>query len=139
MAVQNNWRPTVTMDDWMRNIEKRLMNEERRPIVLPAYETVGPGISTYSQLVTDWDADGPIVNGFFYSEANQVIDSPDDTKNWMGLVQANAIGQGLQRVWEYIESDTDPDPDPALFTRSFVTNDDGTRTYTDWLQGGGGG
>ncbi len=127
------------MSDWMRDIEKRLMHEERRPSVQPAFDVVGPGISTYSQLVSDWNSDGPVVNGFFYSDANQVINSPDDTRNWMGLVQSNSVGQGLQRVWEYVDTPDDPDPDPALWTRSFITNDDGTRTYTPWLQGGGGG
>jgi hypothetical protein len=138
MAVQNSWRPTINFNDWMRDIEKRLMHEERRPSVRPAYDVVGPGISTYSQQVEDWNSDGPIVNGFFYSEADQVINSPADDCDWMGLVQANALGQGLQRVWEYVTTADEPDPDPALFTRSFVTNDDGTRSYTPWLQSGGG-
>jgi hypothetical protein len=31
MGVNNNGRPIDTLDDWMRNIEKRLMREERRP------------------------------------------------------------------------------------------------------------
>jgi len=139
VAVQNSWRPTIDFNDWMRDIEKRLMHEERRPSVRPAFDVVGPGISTYSQQVEDWNSDGPVVNGFFYSTADQVVNSPDDTRKWMGLVQANALGQGLQRVWEYIDSADDPDPDPALFTRSFVTNDDGTRTYSLWLQSGTGG
>ena len=33
-----------TMSDWMRDIEKRLMHEERRPTARPTSETVGPGI-----------------------------------------------------------------------------------------------
>ena len=139
MAVANSWRQNETMSDWMRDIEKRLMHEERRPSVRPADELVGPGISTYSAHVDDWNSDGPVVNGFFYSDADQVVNSPDDTKNWMGIVQANPIGQGVQRVWEYIDDEDDPDADPDLFTRTFVTNEDGTRTYSDWLQGGGGG
>jgi hypothetical protein len=141
MAVNNNWRSTRTMDDWMRDIEKRLMHEERRPAMRPIADVVGPGIGTYSRQVEDWDSDGPVVNGFFYSDADRVVNSPDDTKNWMGIVQANSIGEGLQRVWEYVDTADAPDPDPTLYTRAFVTNEDGSRTYTAWAQstGGGGG
>jgi microcystin-dependent protein len=134
----NSWRPTITMNDWMRDIEKRVAHEERRPSIRPAFDIVGPGISTYSVLVPDWNADGPIVDGFFYSLAAQVVNSPDDTLNWMGIVQATPDGSGLQRVWEYIDTADDPSPDPALFTRAFVTNEDGTRTYTSWAQESGG-
>lgn len=148
MAVQNSWRQPVTFDDWMRDIEKRLIHEERRPSVLPAYDIVGPGLSTYCQPIDDWNADGiPVVNGFFYSVANQVVNSPDDTTHWLGMTQATSIGQGLQRAWEYIEDvDDDGDPDtpaiqvpvvgPDAWTRTFVTNEDGTRTYTAWVKGG---
>ena len=153
MGVNNSWRPTVSMNDWMRDIEKRLMHEERRPSVAPAIDVVGPGIGPYTQLVEDWDSDGPIVNGFFYStpgSPNATLNSPDDTKHWVGIVESNPYGQGVQRVWQYLtDVDDDADPatppiqtpiaDPALYTRSFITNEDGTRTYTAWATGTGGG
>lgn len=122
----------------MRDIEKRLMHEERRPQNAKVSDVVGTGIGAYSRLVEDWNSEGPIVDGFFYSVADSIIQSPDDSKNWMGIVQANSIGQGLQRVWEYIDDPVTPSPDPGVWTRSFVTNADGTRNYTPWLQGGGG-
>ena len=128
------------MSDWMRDIEKRLMHEERRPPARPASDTVGPGISTYAQLVQDWNSDGPIVNGFFYSITDQVVNSPDDMLAWMGLVESTPIGQGVQRVWEYIEGDpVVPCADLVTYSRAFITNDDGTRTYTNWQTEGGGG
>lgn len=139
MAVNNSWRQPQNMNDWMRDIEKRLMHEERRPTPPFPSAVVGPGIRAYSNEVKDWNSEGPIVDGFFYSSAGAVINSPDDSKNWMGLVQANAIGQGLQRVWEYIDTSQAPSPDPALWTRAFITNADGTRSYSPWRQGGGGG
>ncbi len=139
MAVNNNWRQPQNMSDWMRDIEKRLMHEERRPIPPSPTSVVGPGFRAYANVVVDWDSDGPIVGGHFHSVAGQVVNSPDDDKNWIGIVQSNSIGQGLQRVWEYIESPTSPSPDPAAYVRAFVTNPDGTRNYSPWLQGGGGG
>jgi hypothetical protein len=139
VGVNNSWRQPTTMADWMRDVEKRLMHEERRPQNAKVTDIVGTGIGAYSRMVEDWNSEGPIVDGFFYSVADSVINSPDDSRNWMGLVQANSIGQGLQRVWEYIDTASTPSPDPGLFTRSFVTNADGTRNYTPWLQGGGGG
>lgn len=139
MGVNNSWRSTITMDDWMRDIEKRLMHEERRPVVAPAWDVVGPGISTYGVLVEDWDSNGPIVNGFFYSMTGQVVNSPDDGLNWMGMVLADPDGAGIQRVWEYLTTDNTPAPNAQVFQRTFITNDDGTRTYSDWAEEGGGG
>jgi hypothetical protein len=135
MAVQNSWRATETMSDWMRDIEKRLMHEERRPIPAAAHDVVGPGISAYTRSVDDWNSDGPVVNGFFYSTGGQVVNSPDDSMYWIGMVEANPIGQGIQRVWEYL-ADDDGDPttplvptvDAVNWQRTFVTNADGTPT-----------
>jgi len=133
-------RRVATMDDWMRDVEKRLNHEERRPLNPHPLDVTGPGFLPYAVEVEDWDSEGPIVNGFFYSIAGQVVNSPDDDRNWMGIVQANAIGQGLQRLWEYIDTAEGPAPDPTWYTRAFITNEDGTRTYTDpWTQGSGGG
>lgn len=138
MGVSNSWRSSINMDDWMRNMEKRLMHEERRPNVRPAFEIVGDGIATYARLVEDWNSDGPIINGFFYSEANQVVNSPDNTQHWIGIVVVNPIGQGVQRAFQFLADEQTP----ALtgeYSRAFVINEDGTRTYTDWQIGGGGG
>lgn len=139
MAVNNGGRIPITFNDWMRDIEKRLIREERRPQVPHPVDVVGPGVGPYTKMVTDWDSDGPQVNGWFYSIADQVVNSPDDTRNWMGTVESNPYGQGLQRVWEYIDTADDPIPGPSLYTRSFATNDDGTRTYTPWTVDSGGG
>jgi hypothetical protein len=149
MAVNNSWRQIRTMDDWMRDMEKRLIHEERRPIPRSAYEVVGRGFTPYANQVTDWNSEGPTINGFFYSDADKIINSPDDTDNWVGIVEATPIGQGVQRVWKYVDSsDTDGDgvidtwtpvADPTLYTRSFITNADGTRTYTAWAAASGGG
>ena len=153
MPVQNG-TANLSFSDWMRDIEKRVINQERREDVLPAYEIVGDGISTYTQQVDDWNSDRPTINGFFYSAANQVVNSPDPSMNWIGIVEANPFGQGLQRVWEYIEPDptwtgdppvnigdpgSQPCTDPLSYTRTFVTLEDGTRNYSPWTLGGGGG
>lgn len=139
MAVNNSGRMPVDFSDWMRDMEKRLMREERRPSGRSVGEVLGPGFGPYAKIVMDWNSDGPVVNGFFYSNANQVVNSPGDATNWMGIVQANPFGAGLQRVWEYIDTAAAPSPEPALFTRAFITNTDGTRTYTSWSATGGGG
>src|SRR5262245_5359207 len=137
MAVHNGWRPMQNFDDWMRHIEKRLMHEERRPIPPSAQDVVGYGIGPYTLRVEDWNWPGPIINGFFYSTAGQVINSPDDTRPWMGYVEASPEGAGFQRIWQYQDSTVDP---PLSYIRTFVTNPDGSRTYTAWAndQGGGG-
>lgn len=139
MGSQQGGRPVVNFNDWMRDIERRVLREERRPVIRNATDIVGPGIGPYTKRVTDWDTDAPAVNGFFYSVANQIINSPDDTLDWMGLVEANPNGQGLQRVWQYITDVTDPNPSPTLYTRAFVTNADGSRTYTEWTASTGSG
>jgi hypothetical protein len=135
MAVNNAGRQVASMDDWMRNIEKRLMREERRPQVRDASDLVGPGVGPYARPVEDWNFD-PQVNGWFYSEAFTVSNSPDDTLPWMGFVEASPYGEGMQQVWQFKDYDAPP---PDFYMRTFLTNDDGSRDFSPWVLAGGSG
>lgn len=135
MAVNNAGRQVASMDDWMRNIEKRLMREERRPQVRDASDLVGPGVGPYARPVEDWNFD-PQVNGWFYSEAFTTANSPDDTVPWMGYAEASPFGEGLQHVWQYKDYEAPP---PDAYIRTFVTNDDGSRDFSPWVACGCGG
>lgn len=130
MGVMNNGRPVVDLDDWMRNVEKRLMREERRPSFRSAADLVGPGIGPYARQVTDWDFDGPLVNGWYYADEFESVNSPDDTLAWMGYMEASPFGEGMQQVWQYKNGDIPP----VSYIRTFTTVDDGTRDFTTWVQ-----
>lgn len=134
MAVSNNGRQVVTFDDWMRNIERRLMREERRPNYQSAVDVVGPGVGPYGRQVTDWNSDVELVNGWYYSLPNGVVNSPDNTQPWLGYVLASPDGEGIQQVWVY------KDGPLVSFIRTFGTDpDSGISTFTSWTGAGGGG
>ena len=67
MGGQNGWRTNITFKDWMRDIEKRILNEERRPIIRAASDLMGPGAGPYAIETLDWNADETTFNGWFYS------------------------------------------------------------------------
>lgn len=132
-----NWRYGVDADDWMRFIEKRLMHEERRPQPAPG-KTFVDGIAKYAGQTYDWNADQCVSNGFWYSAANLVRNSPDNTKGWMGITEGADDGHGIQTVWS--ATDASPAVSPALmYTRQFWANPaSGVITYGPWQQVGGG-
>lgn len=78
MGGQNSWRTNITFTDWMRDIEKRILNEERRPSIRSASDLMGPGAGPYAILTVDWNADETTFNGWFYSEPG-AQNSPDDS------------------------------------------------------------
>lgn len=131
MAGANNWRPNITAQDWMRSMEKRVLNEERRPLIRSAADLLGPGFAPYAVQVTDWDGDEAVFNGMFYSTAGLSINSPDNGSDWIGMVLAEADGFGIQRVMEH-RSDNAETPIREYMRRFFDPGGGGTRAYSAW-------
>jgi hypothetical protein len=100
MGGQNSWRQIQSGADWMREVEKRLLHEERRPGIRTASDILGPGIGPFSVEVNDWNSSETAFNGFFHSEPG-AINAPDSVRFWMGTSQATAEGYGIQRVTDY--------------------------------------
>ena len=123
----------------MREIEKRILHEERRPNITTASDLFGPGIGPFSVFIQDWNAAETAFNGFFHSEPG-AINTPDGEKYWMGTSQATVEGYGIQRVIEYRGEPPETLP-TAEWIRRFYTVSGGQRQFTSWAltaTGGGG-
>jgi hypothetical protein len=127
----NNWRETVTGEDWMRSQEKRTLHEERRPRVATASDILGPIMGPLAARVSDWNQAETAFNGLVWSEPGS-LNSPNDAEHWIGEVIAQEDGFGVQLAWNYRTPGT-----PLLFVRTFASTGT-TRTFTPWQQGGGG-
>lgn len=132
MGGQNGWRQIVTGEDWMRNMEKRVLHEERRPQIRTAADLLGPGVAPWSVLITDWNQAETVFNGFFHSEPG-AANTPRDGGYWMGTSQATTEGFGVQRVTEYRGNQTEVDWPAHTWVRRFYTSIDGSvRGYSTW-------
>ena len=100
MGGQNSWRTNITFTDWMRDIEKRILNEERRPIIRAASDLMGPGAGPYAIQTVDWNADETTFNGWFYSEPG-AQNTPDYSLYWIGTTEGIADGNGYELVRKY--------------------------------------
>lgn len=130
--MTRNWRYQIDADDWMRHMEKRVMAEERRPVIRDASDLLGEGFDTTAHQTFDWNGDPQRLNGYWWSDENLVLNSPDDTKSWMGFTEGNDQGEGIQVVW------TMEDNLLEQWQRRFSTENEVT-TYSPWVQSSGGG
>jgi hypothetical protein len=130
MGGSNDWRTQQSGADWMRDIEKRILHEERRPNIATASDLLGPGISPFSVYIQDWNAPETAFNGYFHTEPGS-INSPDNSLFWMGTSQATKEGYGVQRVTQY--SGTPPETVPTYaWVRLFYTVSGAQRQFTTW-------
>lgn len=106
MGGQNSQRIDHTFDGWMRDVEKRSLNQDRRPEIRSASDLLGPGFSPYSVEIRDWNDDATAFNGMYHSTPG-ALNGPDDTSFWMGRTQGTTDGFGLQRVCQYAGIDGD--------------------------------
>src|SRR5262245_60793237 len=101
MAGSNGWRAETDVADWARSMEKRLMHEERRPPAMAAVAALGPGIGAVSQMVKDWNSTDVLFSGFYCSTAMMGSrNSPNDTKDWVGMCISCETGMGIQQLFE---------------------------------------
>lgn len=142
MGGQNAGRTNITLDDWMRDVEKRTMHEERRPQIRSAADLLGPGIGPTSVQLLDWNDEATLFNGFYWS-APGALHAPDASpsgKFWMGYNEVAEDGSGFQKVYEFRgQSD---DSVMTSYTRRLLMVS-GVRTWGPWIastsSGGGGG
>jgi hypothetical protein len=127
----NSWRVPQDASDWMREVEKRILHEERRPNVRTASDIMGPGLSPYSVLINDWNVDETNFNGFFHSDPG-ALNTPDNTRYWMGTSQATSEGYGLMRVTEYRDGRTGYTWPRLTYIRKFFTAPGTQRQFSAW-------
>lgn len=134
MATPKDWPVAHTLDDWMRQQEKRTMREERRPRVTRPSDLLGPGIAPTAVEINDWSGPETAFNGFYYSKPG-ALHSPDSAKWWIGESVTQEGTYGFQRVTDY-RSDTGA----LTMLRTFKLVGD-TRLFSPWavVSGGSGG
>lgn len=130
MGGANTWRGQITGEDWMRDMEKRVLHEERRPAISTASDLMGPGLGPFSVEVTDWNSATTVFNGMLHSLPG-AYNSPDATRFWMGTNQATGDGSGLQRVSEYAGHTTDVAWPRFTYLRKFSTPVSGDDDLTE--------
>jgi hypothetical protein len=130
MGGANSWRTPQDAADWMREVEKRILHEERRPNIRTASDLMGPGVGPYSVWINDWNADETNFNGFFHSDPG-ALNTPDNTKCWMGTTQATPEGYGLMRVTEYRDGNSNIWP-RYTYIRKFFTPPGAQRQFSAW-------
>lgn len=117
-------RPVLTGADWMRDVERRLLATERRSMPSAA-SLLGPGFSASATQVSNWSEETALFNGMFFSLVG-AVNTPDNTKAWIGWTLADGQGAGVQRVYRYREGIT-----PVAYVRGFQT-DTQTPAFTAW-------
>lgn len=129
MAGANGWRQAITGQDWARDMEKRVLHEERRPQIRTAADIMGPSLGPYAIRTDDWNSDEAAFNGILYTEPG-ALNSPDIAAYWMGTTMGTADGFGVQHLWEYrAASISDPIRE---FIRRFATPAGALRVYSSW-------
>lgn len=135
--MSNNHRIVTSGDDWMRDQERRLTRQERRPNPANLNARFGPAISQRAMKVADWNDVEILRNGWFSSESFS-INSPDPDTGWMGTCIVRPDGTGIQELWShgepltrgFVREITWPSVDllPTFSEWSLFTIDD-----TDWI------
>ena len=132
MGGATGWRQIQDGGDWMREMEKRVLHEERRPNIRAAADIMGPGIAPYSVLINDWSADETAFNGFFHTVPG-ALNTPDPTRYWMGTSQATSDGYGLERVTEWQGTTAEIVWPRLTYVRRFWSATPGAvRQYSAW-------
>lgn len=126
MTSPTNWpHPDQDPELYLRHTEKRILKEQRRPIVRKGSDILGPGFAPYATEISDWNANAATFNGYFWS-AGDATNAPDDigsSEMWLGWSVSQGT-RGIQRAYN-----------PALmdgWTRSWEVIS-GVRTYLPWV------
>lgn len=135
MGGSNSWRANITGGDWMRDVEKRILHEERRPQIRSASDLLGPGFGPYANQTFDWNSDEALFTGSFFSTAGAVVNSPDPAKFWIGEVLSQADGYGIQHVWEHrVASDPTNSPIREYTRRFYNPGTGGSPMFSAWVE-----
>lgn len=95
MAGTNGWRIEGTISDWMRAIEKRVLNVERRYVPNSAHDLLGPGLGPHAVPLADLNDPKAAFNGIFHVHID-VPNSPDINYGWMVLTMSSLDRYGIQ-------------------------------------------
>lgn len=117
-------------DDWMRDMEKRVRREERRPAPPSFADHLGPGVTQRARAIVDWNDPGVLRNGWYYSEP-LAINTPDYDTAWIGQTIVTFDGRGVQQL-------SSLDDDRRFQRRFYYAANSAVPTFGDWQHTGGG-
>jgi hypothetical protein len=115
-------------DDWMRDMEKRVTREERRPAPPSFADQLGPGVTQRARAIMDWSDPGVLRNGWYYSEPLS-LNTPDYDTPWIGETIVTFDGRGVQKLSSMT--------DDRKFQRRFSFGSSAVPTFTAWQHTGG--
>lgn len=146
MSNPSNWPIAGDAETYFRHQEKRLLSEQRRPIVGHG-NIVGPGIAPNASEVDDWNDDAAATNGYFWTPQgapNAPADNPSppygdgidpypDLSFWLGhTVSMGIVGhQTLRLMSNSFDEDAPFYPDIEVH-REWKTVASGKRAYGPW-------
>jgi hypothetical protein len=113
--MTNGHRIPQDAGDTVRDLQRRLIAQERRPGVPNVRQYIGNGIGPQARHIIDWNDVNIFQNGWYYSDELS-INGPDQESAWIGQVIVAKGGHGIMEVWQHSGSLT---AEPMRFTRSF--------------------
>lgn len=124
MGGPSNRAQSQDMSAWMRDVERRLLTQERRSTRYEVQRALGPGFGKSAQQVFDWNDERAWLAGQFFSAVG-AFNSPDGTKPWLGTIRVAATVGGVQELVSL-------DGTLVRYQRSFMFNLNGTPTFSAW-------
>lgn len=125
--MSDGWGTPVHPGDALRQLQRRVMRQERRSAVRSLDATLGDGMAALAVQIVDWNATDTLLNGFYYS-APGAVNTPDTLLSWTGQTIAKDDGTGMQQVWN-----TDG-PSTLYWMRTYVPTpeEDGNVIFSAW-------
>lgn len=133
MSAPYDWRIPTDANTYLRQQEKRVMREERRPIIATASDLLGPGAGPYANLINDWSHEAGTFVGVYYSDPTLgQTNSPNNALYWMGETFATSDGYGFQRLTQVSPTGATI-AKPAVYRRHFASPS-GVAVFQPWVQ-----
>lgn len=123
-GVQNH-PISIDLDGWMRDIERRLLTQERRSSRVETQRVLGPGFGRYAQQVFDWNDEQTWLSGQFWSDTG-AQNTPNSAVPWLGSVRS---ASGLGGVQEVVSLDGTL----TKMIRQFTVTPGGIPTFSAWV------
>lgn len=145
MSNPTNWPIVTDADTYLRHQEKRVLSEQRRPIVGHG-NILGPGFAPNASEIDDWNDDAAATNGYFWTPqgasnapatnlnapyGDGVDPSPDSL--WLGqTISRGDVGYQSARLLSNVFDADEPAWPEIEVHRQWKTVASGMRAYGPW-------
>lgn len=124
-----DWPQATDAEQMFRQNEKRMLRQERRPVIQQASDLMGPGVASFAVEVPSWRSPEAAFNGWFWTPPSTNSDAPDTTHYWIGQTTATQDGFGIQRAMTFHDEGSWP---PRVAWRQFVNISGVNVNYSTW-------